>query len=124
MNHRAWSLRQTFRGLRECYEHSPQTVYQNGGASALGGFVITVTIQSGATSPPVTSKNRIATCAMATICRAWITVKGKRIYARDKGLRAFCWDDGKDEESDLKDEQNKKNRPTRTVLPPKRRKKA
>lgn len=26
------------------------------------------------------------------ICRPWITVNGVRIYAKDKGLKAFCWE--------------------------------
>jgi len=26
------------------------------------------------------------------ICRPWITVKGVRIYAKDRGLKAFCWE--------------------------------
>tara|TARA_B100001750_G_C14965785_1_gene330510 strand:+ start:45 stop:164 length:120 start_codon:yes stop_codon:yes gene_type:complete len=25
------------------------------------------------------------------VCRPWITVKGKRIYARWYGKKAFCW---------------------------------
>lgn len=26
------------------------------------------------------------------ICRPWITVRGKRIYAYEHGLKAFCFD--------------------------------
>ncbi|AWE08886.1 hypothetical protein DCE79_16715 [Lysinibacillus sp. 2017] len=26
------------------------------------------------------------------ICRPYITVKGVRKYAKDQGLKAFCWD--------------------------------
>lgn len=26
------------------------------------------------------------------ICRPWITVRGKRIYAHQHGLKAFCFD--------------------------------
>ncbi|MCT1904134.1 hypothetical protein [Oceanobacillus sojae] len=26
------------------------------------------------------------------ICRAFITVKGRRIYAKDVGKKAFCWE--------------------------------
>ncbi len=25
------------------------------------------------------------------ICRAWVTKNGERIYARDQGLKAFCF---------------------------------
>ncbi len=25
------------------------------------------------------------------ICRPWITVRGKRIYAHERGLKAFCF---------------------------------
>lgn len=26
------------------------------------------------------------------ICRPWITVRGKRIYAHQRGLKAFCFE--------------------------------
>lgn len=30
------------------------------------------------------------------ICRAWITLKdGRRLYAKDLGKKAFCWDTDK-----------------------------
>lgn len=46
-----------------------------------------------------------------TICRAWITLRnGKRLYAKDCGLRAFCWeidekkvDETKEPEADTSD---------------------
>jgi hypothetical protein len=47
------------------------------------------------------------------ICRPWITVKGERIFAKDRGLKAFCWEVTEEEHQAYlekkKEEKKKKN---------------
>ena len=46
------------------------------------------------------------------ICRPWITVRGKRIYAHQRGLKAFCFD--VDEEKPFKPPASAPNDPDST----------
>jgi hypothetical protein len=41
------------------------------------------------------------------ICRPWITVKGVKIYAKDRGLQAFCWEVTPEEHQDYLDKKKK-----------------
>ena len=34
------------------------------------------------------------------VCRAWITINGERVYAKDHGKRAFCFFPSKKEKGD------------------------
>lgn len=46
------------------------------------------------------------------ICRPWITVKGVRIYAKDRGMKAFCWEVTEEEHKaylENKEKEKKKN---------------
>ncbi len=44
---------------------------------------------------------------MSTICRPWITIKGHRIYARDRGLQAFCFEVEVERPAQMKFEETK-----------------
>jgi hypothetical protein len=41
------------------------------------------------------------------ICRPWITVNGVIIYAKDRGLKAFCWDLTENEHKDYMEKKQK-----------------
>lgn len=44
------------------------------------------------------------------ICRPWITVKGVRIYAKDRGLKAFCWEVSEEEHQEYLEKQKEKKK--------------